>query len=65
MLEPSSEGGVVNQFEREEDALTEQLDRGEITPAEFNRQLRELQRDYRACAQEAAERAFQDELDRW
>jgi hypothetical protein len=41
-----------NQFEREEDALVEQLNNGEITREEYNREIREL----RAAAREQKDR---------
>jgi hypothetical protein len=56
-------------LEREEDMLTEQLNRGHITDQEYNRLMRELHRDYadqaRDAAREAAEEAYARELDRW
>lgn len=55
----------MDQFEREEDFLEQQLNNGEITLTEFNREMRELQRDYRAAAEEAAEQAYRDEMGRW
>jgi len=55
----------MDQLEREEQALQDQLDRGEITIAEYNREMRELQREYRAAAREAAQDAYDRELDRW
>ena len=53
------------QLEQEEEILAEQLASGAITPEEYNREMRELERDYRADAMEAAERAYDDELERW
>lgn len=55
----------MNQLEREQEYLEEQLNRGEISLAEFNREMREIQREYRAMAQEAAEEAYHNEIDRW
>jgi len=55
----------VNQFEREEDYLVEQVNSGLISREEFNKQMRELQRDYRAAAQEAAQDAYDREMERW
>jgi hypothetical protein len=52
-------------FEREERILEDQLDRGELSPTEHRRELRELQRDYQAAAEEAAQRAYHDEMERW
>lgn len=53
------------QLEREEEALEDDLAAGRITQAEFNKELRELHRDYRAMAEDAAHEAYMQELDRW
>ena len=55
----------MDNFEREEEALEEAYNNGEITLKEFNRQVQELQRDYRAAAQGAAEEAYENEMGRW
>jgi len=52
-------------LEREERILQRQLDDGEISQAEFNREMREIERDYGAAAYEAAERAHDRELEEW
>lgn len=46
------------QLEREEEHLEEQLANGEITISEFNKEMRELQRDYHAAAEAAAQEAY-------
>ena len=55
----------MNQLEREERHLEEQLESGDISSHEYNREMKELQRDYRDAAQESASRAYEDELERW
>jgi hypothetical protein len=55
----------MDAFDREEMALQEQLERGEITIGEYNDEIRELQRDYQAMAEESAQRAYDDEMERW
>ena len=55
----------MNMYEREEQALEDELANEEITLAEYNEQMRELQRDMRDAAQEAAQTAYENELDRW
>ncbi len=55
----------MDQLEREEEALEEAYNNGEITAKEYNKQMQELQRDYRAAAQEAAEEAYENEMGRW
>lgn len=52
-------------FEQEEQAIIEAYERGEITREEHDLELREMQRDYQAAAEEAAEDAYQDELQGW
>ena len=52
-------------FEKEELFLEEQHKRGELTTIEFNHAMRELRRDYMDEAHEAAQRAFDEELNRW
>lgn len=52
-------------FEREEDVLCEQLNNGEITKAEFDREMRELRWAVRAEAEEAAEAAYNDVMGYW
>ena len=55
----------MDQLEREEQFLEKDLAAGNITLAEFNREMRELQREYRESAQDAAWGAYHDELDGW
>ena len=55
----------MDQFEREEEAIGEAYANGEITAKEYNKQMLELQRDYRAAAEEASGEAYRREMDRW
>ena len=55
----------MNALEREEELLNNELDNGEITLAEYNKQMQEIQRDYHAAACEAADNAYQEEMERW
>jgi len=52
-------------FEREEEDIEERYAKGYITLNEYNEEMRELQRSYAAAAEEAAEDAYQNEMDRW
>lgn len=52
-------------YEREEKHLEEMYSSGQITLAQYNKEVREMQRDYQAQAQESAERAYDDEMARW
>lgn len=57
----------MNQYEREEQQLENDLHEGRISQAEYNKQMRDMQRDYqdemRGLAEEAAERAYNDVMD--
>ncbi len=55
----------MDRIEREERQLEEELAEGKITQKDYNREMRELQRDYAAQAHEAARRAYERELERW
>ena len=50
----------MNWYEEAEDELCEQLNNGEITTEEFNKEMSELRREVRAEAEEAAEQARND-----
>lgn len=52
-------------WEREEDQLCNDLNAGLITREEYNKQMREISRDRHAAAQEAAQDAYDREMDRW
>ena len=52
-------------FDREEKNIQEQFDIGEIDIAEYNRLMRDLTADYRAEAEESAQRAYDEEMGRW
>ncbi len=56
---------VESQYDREEQYIIDQMNSGMISQQEGRKQLRELQRDYRAAAQEAAQDAYDREMDRW
>ena len=53
------------QIEREEQDIEAAVERGEMTRAEANRCIRDLHRDYREAAQEAARDAYDRELGNW
>jgi hypothetical protein len=55
----------VNQYDREEEQLQNDYAAGLITLAEYNKQMRELQRDYQAAAEERARDAYEREMERW
>lgn len=60
---------MSKQLELEEDDLYRQFEEGWISQKELNRLIRELHRDYaedaRGRAEEAAQEAYLNELERW
>lgn len=56
---------VIRAYERAEDDLHDRLVAGEISQQEFNREMREMARDYAAEAEEAAQAAYDEERSRW
>ena len=56
---------IETQIEREEQAIEESYERGEISRKEMEAELRELQRDYQAAAETAAQEAYDAEYARW
>ena len=52
-------------IEREEEAIEEAYANGEITVKEYNKQMQALVRDYRDAAQEVAQEAYDNEINRW
>ena len=54
-----------NAVDREEDDLVRQVNAGEITQQEFNRAMRDLRDEIRGCAEEDAERAYNEVMGNW
>ena len=55
----------MDAFEREEAAIWEAVDNGEITQAQGMRELKDLHDSVRAGAEEAAQQAYDNEMGRW
>jgi len=55
----------MSPYDREEEAIQARYANGEIDLAQYNREMKVLQCDYQADAQESAERAYRDEMERW
>ncbi len=55
----------MNELEREEDFLLEQLQNGEISQSEYNRAMKEAHYQYSREARFAAEEAYDRELENW
>lgn len=60
---------MPTQYECEEEQLERDLREGLITPAEYNKQMRDMERDMRdearGAAEDAAERAYNDTMERF
>jgi hypothetical protein len=52
-------------MEREEQYVQDRFDNGEITQEQYNKEIREIYRDYQAEAEESAQDAYQRERDNW
>ena len=59
----------MTQYEREEDQLERDYREGNITLAQYNKELRDMQRSYRdemrGLAEDAAECAYNDTIGGW
>ena len=55
---------MLTRLEREEDALTEEYNNGDMSLSEYNQAMQELHREYRAYAEEAAQEAYDREMER-
>lgn len=55
----------MDQLERYEQQLEEDYETGVISGKEFDQEMRELHRDYRAAAEEQAQQAYDDIMGRW
>ena len=54
-----------NWYEREEDRLVEAVNNGEISNADFDKEMRNLNDELRGAAEEAAEQAYNDAMCTW
>lgn len=52
-------------WDREEDAIIDDINAGRISQHEGNRELAELRREYTEASREAAQAAYDDEMGRW
>lgn len=55
----------MSQLDSEEQAIADAYNNGDISLAEYNEQMKELQREYRWMAEEAAQEAYDNEMGRW
>lgn len=56
----SLRGSIERQYEATVDQLDRDIDRGYLTPDEYDEEVAELERDARAAIREAAEEAYAD-----
>jgi|HubBroStandDraft_1064217.scaffolds.fasta_scaffold183939_1 hypothetical protein len=56
---------MERQIEREEQDIEAAVERGEMTRVDANRCIRDLWRDYREAARDAARDAYDREMDNW
>jgi hypothetical protein len=54
-----------NAVEQEEDYIVRQVNAGEITQKEFDRSMRDMQYEILGCAEEDAERAYNEAMGNW
>lgn len=52
-------------MERDQECLDRDLGNGAIDIKEYNQQMRDMEADYRAAARNAADEAYDREMDRW
>ena len=57
--------GLRDQFERDMEELESDYEQGLMSREEFNRAVKELEREYRWEANESAQRAYDEEMERW
>lgn len=55
----------MDAYEREEEDICRRENEGIITHKEAQAELRDLRRDYQGQAEESAQRAYNEELERW
>jgi hypothetical protein len=54
-----------SQLDQEIDEIDQRLEDGRISREEADAEQREVRRDYRGAAEEAAQNAYDSELERW
>ena len=52
-------------LEKQEQQLSDDLENGRISSAEYNREMQALHREYREMAREAAQESYDREMERW
>jgi polyhydroxyalkanoate synthesis regulator phasin len=57
--------GPQSQFDREEASIIDAMNSGDISQEEGRKQMRDLHADYRGAAEEAAQEAYDREMNCW
>jgi hypothetical protein len=66
VLSQQTEDGMSQKwFDDQEDRLVKDLNEGRITPSEYDKQMRELLREYRHMAEDSAQDAYDREMGNW
>lgn len=55
----------MSNLDREEELIARAYENGEITLEEYNHELQDIRREYRWMAEEAAQEAYDREMERW
>ena len=56
---------IDSQFEAEEQDIEYRYNNGEIDLSQYNKEIRDLHREYRAMAEESASEAYENEMLNW
>ena len=56
---------LSRQMQREQECLDRDLENGAIDIKEYNQQMRDIEADYRDAARDAADEAYDREMERW
>ncbi len=55
----------MNALEQEIETLNDNLNQGKISIKEYNKEVQDLERSYRFAAEESAQNAYDEEMERW
>ena len=56
---------IGTEFEEAEQEICDHLNDGEITDSQFNKEMRELNSEYRSMTEEACQDAYDNEANNW
>ena len=56
---------MYDEMEAAEQDICDSLNNGDIDTKQFNKEMRELQSDYRSMAEEASQDAYDNEMNNW